>query len=192
MASCEATGPPVIVWCAADQGGHVGARGEVLDRAQAIRAIAAITEIGSRMRTTLRTRSTQKLPSRSVFERVNPRISATATAMPTAADDEVLHREAGHLDEVAHRGLAGVGLPVRVGHERRRGVERQRRVDARGSPGTAAGGPGPAGARTGTTTLTREKASTRARRRPTSAGRPSGRRRRGGRSRARRAGRARW
>ena len=38
------------------------------------------------MRTTQRTRSTQKLPIRSVFDRVNPRISATATAMPTAAE----------------------------------------------------------------------------------------------------------
>ena len=34
----------------------------------------------------MRTRSTQKLPMRSVLERVNPRITATATAMPTAAE----------------------------------------------------------------------------------------------------------
>ena len=52
---------------------------------------------------TPRARSTQKLPSRSVRDRAKPRISATATAMPTAADGEVLHREAGHLDQVAHR-----------------------------------------------------------------------------------------
>ena len=38
------------------------------------------------MRTIARTRSTQKLPSRSVRERAKPRISATATAMPTAAE----------------------------------------------------------------------------------------------------------
>ena len=38
------------------------------------------------MRTQPRTRSTQKLPIRSVRWRVKPRISATATAMPTAAD----------------------------------------------------------------------------------------------------------
>ena len=34
----------------------------------------------------IRVRSTQKLPSRSVLDRVKPRISATATAMPTAAE----------------------------------------------------------------------------------------------------------
>ena len=36
--------------------------------------------------------------------------------------DEVLHGEAGHLHEVADRGLAGVPLPVGVGHEADRGV----------------------------------------------------------------------
>ena len=35
---------------------------------------------------TERVRSTQKLPTRSVDDRVKPRISATATAMPTAAE----------------------------------------------------------------------------------------------------------
>ena len=48
--------------------------------------IANTTEIGSRMRTVPRVRSTQKLPSRSVCERRKPRISAIATASPTAAD----------------------------------------------------------------------------------------------------------
>ena len=38
---------------------------------------------------------------------------------------EVVVREAGHLREVAHRRLAAVGLPVRVGRERRGGVEGQ-------------------------------------------------------------------
>ena len=52
----------------------------------AMSAIAATTASGSRIRTMVRTRSTQKLPMRSVRERVKPRISATATAMPTAAD----------------------------------------------------------------------------------------------------------
>ena len=42
---------------------------------------------------------------------------------------EVLHGQAGHLRDVAHRGLGDVGLPVRVGHERHRGVERDPRVD---------------------------------------------------------------
>ena len=95
----------------------------------AMSAIVATTASGSRIRTVVRTRSTQKFPMRSVRERVNPRISATATAIPTAAGHEVLDREAGHLREMTHRRLARVGLPVRVRHEGRRGVERERRVD---------------------------------------------------------------
>ena len=38
---------------------------------------------------------------------------------------EVLHRQAHHLGEVAHRRLAAVGLPVGVGHEADGGVERE-------------------------------------------------------------------
>ena len=52
----------------------------------AIRTIAATTLIGSRTRSVIRVRSTQKLPSWSVLRRANPRTSATATAMPTAAE----------------------------------------------------------------------------------------------------------
>ena len=48
--------------------------------------IAAMKAIGSRMRTVARTRSAQKLPIVSLVARVNPRIKATATAMPTAAE----------------------------------------------------------------------------------------------------------
>lgn len=45
--------------------------------------------------------------------------------------DEVLHREADHLAEVAQRGLAAVGLPVGIGDETDRGVERQCPFQAR-------------------------------------------------------------
>ena len=48
--------------------------------------IAARNEIGSSTRVTLRVRSTQKLPMRSLPARTKPRTSATATAMPTAAE----------------------------------------------------------------------------------------------------------
>ena len=41
--------------------------------------------------------------------------------------DEVLHGEPGHLGQMAHRQLAAVVLPVRVGDEGGRGVERKRR-----------------------------------------------------------------
>ena len=44
--------------------------------------------------------------------------------------DEVLHRQADHLREVAHGELGRVGLPVRVGHERDGGVEREVGADA--------------------------------------------------------------
>jgi hypothetical protein len=45
--------------------------------------------------------------------------------MPVAADRKVLHRQAGHLAEVGHRRLAGIGLPVGVGDEGDRRVEGQ-------------------------------------------------------------------
>ena len=86
MTSCEATGPPTIVcWAPASE----WIRWVVVKLSitpVAIRMIAPITENGSSSRTTTRVRSTQKLPSRSVFFRMNPRISAMTTTMPTAAD----------------------------------------------------------------------------------------------------------
>ena len=48
--------------------------------------IANTNAIGSSTRTVPRVRSTQKLPSRSVFARTNPRVTAIATARPTPAD----------------------------------------------------------------------------------------------------------
>ncbi len=48
---------------------------------------AATNANGSRIRTTPRVRSTQKLPIRSAPEATNPRISATATASPPTAAD---------------------------------------------------------------------------------------------------------
>ena len=139
----------------------------------------------------MRTRSTQKLPSRSVRERVKPRMSATATEMPTAAETKFWTARPAICDEMAHRRLARVGLPVGVGHERRRGVERQRRVDA-GEPERQG--------QVGLEALERveqQHADQRerdhgGRRRPASAGRPAGPPRRRGRPRARHGGRCRW
>ncbi len=48
---------------------------------------------------------------------------------PGRRRDEVLHGEREHLREVAHRRLAAVALPVGVGGEARRGVERGIRAD---------------------------------------------------------------
>ena len=47
---------------------------------------ARTSESGSSTYSVPRTRSTQKLPSRPAERRAMPRTSATATAMPTAAD----------------------------------------------------------------------------------------------------------
>ena len=91
-------------------------------------------------------RSTQKLPSVRRPRRTMPRMIATTTAMPAAADTKFCTAKPDHLGEVAHRHLAAVPLPVRVGHEADRGVERTergdgghvRRVERAGCPGTAA------------------------------------------------------
>ncbi|MNR50484.1 hypothetical protein D3C85_1700070 [compost metagenome] len=47
---------------------------------------AATNAIGSRIRNDVRVRSTQKLPSRCVLARAMPRMRATTTTIPTAAE----------------------------------------------------------------------------------------------------------
>ncbi len=78
-----------------------------------------------------RVRSTQKLPSS---------LTLTAREAPDDGDgdgdarggrEEVVHRQRRHLGEVAHSGFATIVLPVGVGGEADRRVERQRRTDAR-------------------------------------------------------------
>ena len=49
--------------------------------------------------------------------------------MPVAADRKDLDRDAGHLAQIAERGLAAIGLPAGVGGEADRGVQRQGRID---------------------------------------------------------------
>ena len=49
-------------------------------------AMAITKAIGSRMRTVVRVRSTQKLPMVRPWRRARPRMNAAASAMPTAAD----------------------------------------------------------------------------------------------------------
>ena len=84
---------------------------------------------GSRMRSNVRTRSTQKLPSSREPVRVIPRIRAIATTMPAAADTKFCTVLPEHVGEVADAQLARVPLPVRVGHEADRRVERPHRAD---------------------------------------------------------------
>ena len=69
--------------------------------------------------------STQKLPTVLADARAKPRISATASTMPVAADRIVLVRQAEHLREVGQRPLAAVVLPVGIGDEADRRVERK-------------------------------------------------------------------
>ena len=80
-----------------------------------------------------RVTSTQKLPMVFFSWRAKPRISAIAIAMPGRRRSEVLHRERGHLHEIAHGRFAGVGLPVRVRDEAGGRVEGQVRADVAGA-----------------------------------------------------------
>ena len=57
--------------------------------------------------------------------RAKPRISAMASTMPVAAETKLCTVSAAHLRQVAHRRLGHVRLPVGVGHEADRGVERE-------------------------------------------------------------------
>ena len=84
-----------------------------------------------------RTRSTQKLPSWSVLCAGEAAHQRDRDRDADRGGDEVLHRQPGHLHQVAHRGLARVGLPVRVGDEADRGVPGLRRLDRRASPGVS-------------------------------------------------------
>ena len=56
-----------------------------------------------------------------------PRMKAIAKRNPDGRRHEVVIREAGHLRDIAHRGLADIVLPVGIGGERCGRVERQRR-----------------------------------------------------------------
>ncbi len=62
--------------------------------------------------------------------------------------DEVLHRQAQHLGEVAHRRLAAVALPVGVGGEAHRRVERHLGRDRAEPAGLSGSAPARAAART--------------------------------------------
>jgi hypothetical protein len=86
IASWLATGPPVM--CCAPPVSVVTSvpPDRFCTAPPMMSATAASTLIGSRTRNVIRVRSTQKLPSCSVLFRAKPRTSATATAMPTAAE----------------------------------------------------------------------------------------------------------
>jgi hypothetical protein len=86
IASCDATGPPVTCCAAPARVVTSVPADRFCTTPPAMSTNAPRTATGSRTRRLTRTRSTQKLPSWSVFDRVNPRTSATATDTPTAAE----------------------------------------------------------------------------------------------------------
>ena len=72
-----------------------------------------------------RTRSTQKLPIASARLARNPPHQGCGNRDPAAADDEVVEREPHHLGKIRKRGFPAVVLPVGVGREAYRRVERE-------------------------------------------------------------------
>ncbi len=86
MASWLAIGPPVTCCSPPVNVDRVVPSVRFWIAPPAIRKIVATTQIGSSSRIVIRVRSTQKLPNSSVRLRAKPRTSATATAMPTAAE----------------------------------------------------------------------------------------------------------
>ena len=123
IASWLAKGPPGMDWVACSSVVAFSGPRSVWIAPWLTMTTAMTTHRGSRIRTTPRTRSTQKLPMVADRRRARPRIRATATVRPTAAETKFCTARPGHLREVAHRVLAGVVLPVRVGHEAHGGVE---------------------------------------------------------------------
>ena len=86
IASCEATGPSGTA-CVAPSSVVTFVEGEKLWTTPCdIRTTAATSESGRRTQSVARVRSTQKLPIVRASARPIPRITATATAMPVAAD----------------------------------------------------------------------------------------------------------
>ena len=128
MASWLATGPPVMVCCAPLSVVTTwSCRWKFWIAPPAISTIAAMIEIGSRMRSGS---ANQIHPEVADFVRPAARESANQgdrDGDSHCGGDEVLHGQPGHLHQVALGCLARVGLPVGVGDEADRGVPGQRR-----------------------------------------------------------------
>ena len=73
----------------------------------------------------LRVMSNQKLPIDEDCRRTKPRINATRTAMPEAADRKFCTASPSICDKITERRFAAVALPVRVRGEAHGRVERQ-------------------------------------------------------------------
>ena len=86
IASWLAKGPPGIDWVACSRVVAVSGPRSVCSAPWLSSTTVTTTARGSRMRTVARTRSTQKLPIVAARRRASPRMRATATVRPTAAD----------------------------------------------------------------------------------------------------------
>ena len=86
IASWLATGPPVTVWEPPASVVTSVPGDRFCTAPPRMSTMAASTQIGSRTRSVIRVKSTQKLPRWSERRRAKPRITAAATAMPTAAE----------------------------------------------------------------------------------------------------------
>ncbi len=131
IATCDATGPRAIVWCAPCS---VVAVAWPLERLRHALRDQDHREDDRQRQQDVDERAVEVAPEVAELGRVErremPRTTATSTAMPDRGRDEVLHGEAGHLRQVRHRVLAAVVLPVRVRDEARGRVDRDVRRDA--------------------------------------------------------------
>ncbi len=153
MISCDATGPCAIVCSRHDRASAACRRRPVvvtvcgsIDRDLVVRPAGSAPRPATRGTARRRSQigsSTQSERAHQVHPEVAERV---LLLLGDAADErdrdrdadrrrhEVVVREPGHLREIAHRRLAAVRLPVRVGRERRGGVEREVRRDRRRIP----------------------------------------------------------
>ncbi len=86
IASCDATGPSEMTCFTPSSVVASTVPAKVCGMPCQTHTSAPITEIGSSRYSVMRVRSAQKLPIVFVVRRAKPRITATATAMPAAAD----------------------------------------------------------------------------------------------------------
>ena len=123
IASCDATGPPGTVAVPPVIVATSWKPERFWMTPPAIRTTAATIENGSSTRRMPRVRSTQKLPIVPLLRRGEAADQGDGDGDADGGRDEVLHGEPDELHRVAERDVGGVRLPVRVGHERDRGVE---------------------------------------------------------------------
>jgi hypothetical protein len=86
IATWLATGPVAMVWRAPSSVVASIEPARVCGTPRATRTSARTAAIGSSTKRVMRVRSTQKLPTLFADARAKPRITATATAMPVAAE----------------------------------------------------------------------------------------------------------